>query len=274
MGSRMVARLLETGHDVVVFNRSAGPTAALVERGARAATTPREAARDARVVLSMVRDDAASHSVWLEEETGAMGGIQPGAVAIESSTLSVPWVQRLGQAASAHGVAFVDAPVVGTRPHAAAGRLVHLVGGEPAAIARAQPILEVLGEATHNVGSVGHATAVKLAVNTMFAQQVAALAEMLAALETQGIPTALAVDVLSVMPTTSPVAKVAMDLIAGDNFDPLFPVDLVAKDLGYMIDAARGRAPIAAATHDVFTRATNRGWGGDNIVAVAKLYRP
>ena len=269
----MAMRLLEAGFAVRAYNRSAPARSALVERGAVGCETPREAAEGADVVVSMVRDDAASHEVWAHPERGALAAMAPGAVAVECSTLSPAGVRALGEAASAAGVAVLDAPVVGTRPQADAGALVFLVGGDADALATVSPVLEPMGSAIHHLGPLGRGTAMKLAVNALFGIQVSALAELLGALERSGIEPARAMEVLGRLAVCSPAAKGTGGLMVAERYDPLFPVELIEKDFGYAVEFAGSQAPVAAAARDVFTRAREAGYGEENLVAVAKLYR-
>src|SRR5262245_53881475 len=113
MGSRMAVHLLHAGHAVAVWNRTPSRTKPLVAAGARAAASPRDAVRDAEFVISMVRDDDASQTVWLDPESGALAGISRKAVALESSTLSVAWARALAARCQKAGVDFLDAPVLG-----------------------------------------------------------------------------------------------------------------------------------------------------------------
>src|SRR5271168_1104442 len=130
MGRRMAVRLLRAGHSVSVYNRSAGPLHDLVAAGAMAGTTPRAAADGAEIVIAMVRDNEASRAVWCDEQDGALKGIGAGAIAIESSTLTPGWVRELAAKVQQTGANLLDAPVVGSRPQADAGQLIHLVGGD------------------------------------------------------------------------------------------------------------------------------------------------
>ena len=212
MGARMAARLLAAGASVVVYNRSPGPVAALVEQGARAAATPREAAGEAEIV--MVRDDDASRFVWTDPERGALLGIRPGAIAIEASTLTPTWIVQLDQQARAAEVALLDAPVLGSRPQADAGALISLVGGQAQALARARPVLEAYSGAIHHVGPIAAGARAKLAVNALFGVSVAAVAELLAVLERGGLARAAAAELLAALPVTSPAMKGIASLIA------------------------------------------------------------
>lgn len=273
MGSRMAMRLVEAGYTVRVHGRRRAAAAALEEAGAAWAETPREAAARAEIVIAMVTDDEASRAVW-QSATGALAGLRPGAVAIESSTLSAPWVRRLASLVAARGAGFLEAPVIGSRPQAQAGQLVYLVGGEPQTLGRVQPVLATMGAAIHPTGAIGSATAVKLAVNALFATQVAAWAEVLGALGKAGIEPSAAVELLGSTPVASPVMRGVAPTIVARRFEPLFPIDLVHKDLRYFVEAATeagAEVPTTAAVRDAYARAQRAGHGEDNITGIAKV---
>ncbi len=179
MGRRMAKKLLEAGHDVVAYNRTGERARALEAEGATRAESPREAAARSDIVIGMVTDDDASRAVWLDANTGAIGGLREGAVAIESSTLTSAWVRELADAVTARGAGFLDAPVVGSRPQAEAGQLIYCVGGAAETLNKARGGLSAMGAAIHHVGPVAAGIATKLAVNALFGIQVAALGEML-----------------------------------------------------------------------------------------------
>ncbi|MEO0811689.1 MAG: NAD(P)-dependent oxidoreductase [Myxococcota bacterium] len=273
MGSRMAAHLLNGGHDLVVYNRSDAPAEALVRQGAIRAATPQEAAKDAECVITMVTDDPVSRSLWLEGEAAAIHGLSAGTVVVESSTVTASWVQELAEAVEAKGAHCVDAPVIGSRPQAEAQQLVYVVGAEPLVLERVQPILSLMGGAVHHVGPLGHGAAMKLAVNAMFASQVELLGEVLGMLQRAGIQPVTAMEILGQLPVTSPAAKGVGALIVADKTDPLFPVDLVAKDLRYAVSsAAPDHAPALSAVQRSYEWAQEEGLGDRNINAVAKLF--
>ncbi|MEM6453725.1 MAG: NAD(P)-dependent oxidoreductase [Acidobacteriota bacterium] len=276
MGVRMAQHLLEDGHAVTVYNRTAARTAPLVERGARAAATPRAAVAGAEVVIAMVRDDDASRAVWCDPDTGALAALDARALAIASSTLTVGWTRSLAAEIANHsGAAFLDAPVLGSRPQADARQLIHLVGGETAAVDRARPILEALGGALHHVGPIGHGMTMKLVANALFGAQVAALGELLGWLDRAEVDRATALDVLGSLPIVSPAMRGIAGLISQRAFAPLFPIALVEKDLGYAVaeaDAAGSPLPTVAAVRAVYADAIARGFGDDNITGVAQLF--
>lgn len=276
MGQRMAANLLQASHELHVWNRTPARCTPLVKQGTAAHATPREAAQQAEVVIAMVRDDEASRAVWLDDRDGALSGMFPGAVAIECSTLSLDCCSRLANRMAAQQVGFLDAPVVGSRPQAEARQLIHLVGGEEAVLDQARDVLGAGAAAIHRVGGQGAGMAMKLAVNTLFGIQVAALGELLGLLASRGINAPAAADLLGQLPVTSPAAKGAAAAIAAGNFAPLFPIDLVHKDLGYALDAAApgNRLPTTAGVQALFAEAIERGHGANNIHAIAKLFNP
>jgi 3-hydroxyisobutyrate dehydrogenase len=260
MGVRMADRLEAAGHIVTRWNRTG------------AAQSPYEAVVNADMVIAMLRDDEASRSVWLNPITGALAGMKAHALAIESSTMTVDWVQELASAAKTQGLAFIDAPVLGSRPQAEAGQLIHLIGGAASDVARAEPVLSAMGAKQLHVGKVGSGAALKLIANTLFGIQVAAMAELLGRMPALGLDPAHATALLGETPLLSLGAKGAVALMLVGKHDPMFPVDLVAKDFGYAICAQPSAMPVSAAALAVFERAEQQGLSNANLTSVATLY--
>ena len=275
MGSRMALRWLKAGYEVIVWNRTPQKSETLKNENAKVAASPREAAHRADVVVSMVRDNDASHQVWLTEGTGAIHGLNAGAIAIESSTLTPDWILRLSGKISETGASFIEAPVLGTRPQAEAGQLIYLAGGDPSVIEKIKPLLAATSGTIHHIGDFGAATVMKLAVNAMYGVQVAIWAEMLALLNRQEIGSETAVEILNTLPTTSPAMQMAGKLMAAKKYDPMFPIELVEKDLSYALKLAEDlkiRTPTLETVKSVYARAKAQGYGGDNIVGLAQLF--
>ncbi len=274
MGARLANNLLDAGYDVTLWNRTAAKTAQLRERGASVAATPADAAREAEIVMSLLSDDTAARAAWLHPEQGACSSLRADAIAIESSSTTPGWSRELSAAVEAGGAGYLEAPVVGSRPQAEAGQLIQLVGGDAEVLQRVRAVFEVSAAAVIRVGDVGAAMSAKLAVNLLFASQVAALAETLGALTAAGLGDRETLALLAELPTTSPALKGVGALIAARNFEPLFPIDLVVKDLGYYQQMAAGAGvdtPLAASVREVYLAAQGAGFGGDNIAGVARL---
>ncbi|MCB9761082.1 MAG: NAD(P)-dependent oxidoreductase [Alphaproteobacteria bacterium] len=275
MGVRMAGRLLDAGFPLTVWNRSpAGDD--LVARGARRAGTPAEAARGAALVISMVSDDAASEAVWDTPGAGALEGLDAGALAMVSSTLTPARVRALAAKVEARGAQFLDAPVSGSLPQAEGGALIYLLGGDAAVVARARPALDVLGQAAHLCGPVGAGATVKLAVNGLLAIQIAGLGEALGALAAARLDPAASLAILSATPVMSPAMTLMGGLMVRGDHAPRFPVTLVEKDVRYAITQAAsvGAAlPLHEAARAVYARAEAAGHGAENLTAVRLLYR-
>ncbi|NET38463.1 MAG: NAD(P)-dependent oxidoreductase [Cyanothece sp. SIO1E1] len=275
MGSRIAMNLIAAGYDVTVWNRSPAPAEALAAKGATLATSPKLAAEQADVVMSMVADNDASRYVWLNPETGAALGLRQDAIAIASSTLTVDWTKALAAEIERRGAKFLDAPVVGSRPQAEARKLIYLVGGEAATLAQVKAILSSTSGAMHHIGPIGQGMAMKLAVNTLFGVQVVALAEVIGMLDKQGITSTKAMAYLSELPVTSLAAKGAGNLIVADQHAPMFPIELVEKDFRYALQtgqAVNAATPTATAIHTIYQEAIAQGYGNENITGIARLF--
>jgi len=272
MGLRMARRMIAAGHDVSVWNRTRAAAAPLV--GARIAASPKLAVEGADAAIAMVRDDDASRTVWLDSESGALAAMKPGALVVESSTLSPAWVQSWAAAAQAAGVAPVEAPVSGSRPQAEAGQLVYFLGGTHDDAVRAEHLLNPLGSAFTHVGPIGAAAITKLATNTLLALQVAAWAELLPLMRREGLDLDAVLRALSTTSSWAPVAGYLTSLMRTNNHAPQFPVELIAKDMAYLTDLGRsGDFPLAETLKMRFRAAIAAGLGDQNMSALVRLSR-
>lgn len=274
MGSRMAHRLLDAGHDLTIWNRTTPYAADWA--GAKIAASPRDAASGAEIVIAMVRDDAAATAVWLDPKSGALAGMHAGALALECSTVSADWARTLHAACAAAGVECLDVPVVGSRPQAEAGALIFLVGGAEATKNAVDPVLAAMGGAAHHCGGPGSGATTKLLINALFGIQVTAIAELLGLAAAQGLDLARIAAIIGETPVASPALKGAMGGMLAGAFAPMFPIDLVAKDFALARNASQlsgARSPMTDAAATVFDDALAAGLGGENLTAVAKLYR-
>jgi 3-hydroxyisobutyrate dehydrogenase len=270
MGSGMAGRLLSANFPLSIYNRNREKAKPVADAGAYLASTPREAAARADVILSMVADDPASRAVWLGEN-GASAGAAPGTVWIESSTLTVGWVRELAAAASRQGCALLDAPVTGSRPQAAAGELRFLVGGSGAGLETARPVLAALGNDILHFGPTGSGALMKLINNFMSGVQAASLAEATAFILASGLDHDKALAVLTSGAPGSPLVKLLSARAQAGDFTPNFVLRLMAKDLSYAIEEA-GRHQLgletAAGALAVFQQAMAEGYGDKDFSSV------
>jgi 3-hydroxyisobutyrate dehydrogenase-like beta-hydroxyacid dehydrogenase len=272
MGTRMAKHLLDDGHTLTVWNRTPERADALLIAGAHAAHTPADAADGADFVMAMVRDDEASRQVWFDGTSGAANVMRKAAIAIDCSTLSLDWSRKLAARFKQMGIAFLDAPVAGSRPQAEARQLISMVGGDALAFVRAAPVLRAYSGACWHTGRNGTGSALKLAVNALLGIQVAAVAELLAFLWTAGMEPTQVNEFIGAFPVFSPAAKAAASGMIAGAFAPMFPVELVEKDLGYALESSTQQTPLTRTACAVFKRAIDEGYGKDNLTAVYRLY--
>ena len=272
MGSGMARRLLSAGFPLTVYNRNREKCAPLVADGAFEAATPREAASRAEIVISMVSNDEASREVWLGDN-GVLAGAATNSLLIESSTLSSEWIHELAEHAAKNHCRFLDAPVTGTKPHAASGELVFLVGGAEDAVAAAQPVFAVLGRSTIHLGGTGSGTLMKLVNNFVCGVQAASIAEAVALIHAGGLNRDSALSVLTGGAPGSGIVKRVSDRITSNDFTPTFALRWMAKDISYALkEASAQKLPLdtAAAALSVFQRAMAKGYGDEDFSAVSK----
>lgn len=275
MGARMASRLLEFGHAVTLYNRNPARADSLVQAGAKLAKTPKEAAKGQDLIIACVRDDEAARTIWADPEQGALAGMNPETIAIDSSTLTPECARELAQTAKKAGIRMLDAPVVGSRPQAEAGQLIYLVGGDASDLSIVQPLLEQLGRAVHHCGPSGSGAIVKLIVNALFGIQATAVAELLSFADKSGLSQQQTLDILGDMPVMSPAARGVGSLMVAGQFAPMFPIELVAKDFSYASASARAvgaEIPTTKAAGATFERAQKSGLGDLNISGIHKLF--
>ncbi|HJS98148.1 MAG TPA: NAD(P)-dependent oxidoreductase [Terriglobales bacterium] len=275
MGSGMAHRLLSLNFPLTVYNRNQNKAAPLVSSGATLANTPREAASRAAIVISIVADDRASRDVWLGPE-GILAGASAGSVLIESSTLSVGWMKELAASAAKRGCEFLDAPVTGTKPHAASGELVFLVGGNAAALEIARPVLSALGRDVVHLGPHGSGALMKLINNFVCGVQAASFAEAGKMIEAAGLDRQKAFSVLTEGAPGSGIVKRVAGRVLANDFDPNFALQLMAKDLTYALQEGNAlgiRLQTATAALEIFRKAIAGGYGEEDFSAVAKVFQ-
>jgi len=236
MGAPMVLNLLKAGHRVRVWNRSAAPLQALVSAGAEAVDTPALAA-SAEVLISMLGDDAAIRAVFLE--AGAMEGLAAGSVHVNMSTVSVALAREMAALHKARGVGYVSAPVLGRVDVAAAGNLNILASGADEALARVQPLFDVLGRKTWSFGEdAERACVAKLSANLMIAAAIESTAEASTLANGYGISRADFIEMITSTLFAVPVYQGYGKLMVDQQFEPAgFKLSLGLKDVRLALEA-------------------------------------
>lgn len=246
MGQRMARRVLQAGHCLTVWDLEPDRAIALVGEGAKAATDPAAAVEGVEFAISMLADRAALEQVVLGPR-GAASTLGPGAILLEMSTVGPDAAAHLGSQLPA-GVTLIDAPVLGSLPEAAEGRLVIMVGALPADFDRVVPLLTSMGS-PHRVGGPGAGASMKLGVNLSLGGVIAALGEALALATALGVERDIALDILAGSPWGG-LLRNRRAMVESGNFPPQLRLGLAVKDLGLIRDAAAEvgvRTPIATA---------------------------
>jgi 3-hydroxyisobutyrate dehydrogenase-like beta-hydroxyacid dehydrogenase len=273
----MAARLADAGHELCVWNRSAEKATPFAARGARLATTPRQAAEGAELAITSLANDAAVHAVTLGED-GLAAGLGRGAIHVSTSTISVDMARTLEAAHRENGQEFVSATVLGRPPAAQAGKLYVMAAGPHAALDKVKPALEQLGQHTFTVGEAPwQANLVKLSANFMIFSTIEQLAELFALNEKAGIPASIVFDVLSNSFCSAPVHVNYGKMILDGKFSPPGgAMGLGAKDNELILAAGQefgAPLPIASLLRDRFIASFARGEGDLDFSALSNRAR-
>ena len=275
MGSALVLRLLETGHDVTVWNRDMSKTAPLVEAGAKTAPSPAAVAQVSEVVISMLLNADAIEAVYAGDN-GLLKTDLTGKLVIDMSTVLPETEEKLAERVRAAGGAYVECPVGGTVGPARTGKLLGFVGGADADVARAHPLLEQLCARIEHVGPPGAGARLKLAVNLPLLVYWQALGEALSLAKPLGLAPERLIDILSNTSGTPTAMKMKgpdiASALAGKPLGPAaFDVTAARKDLTVMRDYAQ-RLGVSAPTVEAALRgyddAIAAGKGGEDAVSV------
>jgi 3-hydroxyisobutyrate dehydrogenase len=276
MGSGMASNLLKAGFPVSAYNRTQAKAAPVAAAGARIAATPADAVRDADVVISMLSDDDASRKTWTGD-VGALAAAKPGAVLIESSTVTPAWIAELAALASVRNLTLLDAPVTGSRVQAESGQLTFLVGGDESALERVRSVLGSMSKEIVHLGPVGSGSRMKLINNFLCGVQVASLAEGLAWIERSGLNREQALKILCNGAPGSPLLNAISARMVARTYDVNFLLSLMRKDLHYAgTDATKLGIVLhtASAAEVRFDEAVAVGYAEKDMSAVIEPLRP
>jgi 3-hydroxyisobutyrate dehydrogenase len=275
MGSGMAANLLKAGFPLTVYNRTAAKAEPFAAQGARVARTPADAARGARLILSMLSDDNASRDAWIGPD-GALAAAEADAVLVESSTASPAWITELAELAKTRDLELLDAPVTGSRTQAESGQLIFLVGGPEHALVTVTPALQAMSKDIVHLGPITSGAKMKLLNNFLCGVQVASLAEGMAWLERSGLDRDKALQVLKTGAPGSPLlANISSRMTSGETVVN-FLLSLMSKDLAYAHAAARQNGvELTTATNarHLFERAAAAGYADRDMSAVVEVLR-
>lgn len=270
MGRPMAGNVLKRGFALTVHNRSRAAVEALVAAGAQAATTPAEVAAASDIVLTCLPTPASVEEVYL----GAAGLIRharAGHLLVDHSTVGPDLSRRLAAAAAARGAAFLDAPVSGGVAGAEAATLTIMVGGDAAAVERALPVLQAMGQRVRHVGPSGQGSVVKLVNQLLVGIHSAAAAEAMVLAAKAGADPRVVHEVVSTSFGASTIFNRNAPLYVQRDFDRGTTISLLAKDMGLILELARQlglRALLACLADQILAEARAEGLAERDIAAL------
>ena len=265
MGQGMARRLLDAGHDLVVYNRTAQKTAELAKAGAKVAASIAEVGKGCEVVISMLADDPALEAVVLAEN-GLASALAKGAVHMAMGTHGVATIRKLSGVHANNGQQLVSAPVLGRPDRAAAGELGIIVAGPAKALERCRVLLPAMGRRIFEAGEDPiAATSLKVANNFVLGCAIEAMGEAFALVRKHNVPASILYDVLTEVLFAAPAYKVYGKIIADQDYDKVgITAVLGLKDCNLALaasEAARVPLPSASVWRDKLLAAIAQGHG-------------
>ena len=272
MGHGMAASALRAGIPTIVWNRTMEATRDLAELGAEVAESAADAARRARIVVTMVTDADAVMSVARDQ--GMLAALAPGAIWAQMSTIGVAGIDRVAAMAGAErpDVMLLDAPVSGSKDPAEHGQLTIFASGPDEARPRVAPLFDALGQRTIWAGEAGAGTRLKLVNNTWLAFAAEAVATSVALARRLGLETGTVADALGGGPLVSAWQAAKLRRIADGEFSAQFALSLALKDVRLALQAAGDdRFAALACLADEWQQAVDQGLGEQDLTIVTRV---
>jgi 3-hydroxyisobutyrate dehydrogenase len=282
MGAPMARNLLKAGHSLVVYDVVQRNVDALKAAGAGAANSAARAADEAELVITMLPSSPHVKTVYLGND-GVLAGVAPGVALIDSSTIDPHTAREVAVRAAEHGNPMADAPVSGGTGGAEAGTLTFMVGGDVGLFERIAPVLRHMGKNIVHCGESGTGQVAKICNNLLLG------ITMIGVSEAMNLGTALGIDakVLAGIINTSsgrcwssdtynPYPGVMENVPAARGYTGGFGADLMLKDLGLAVDAAKlskQPAMLGALAQQLYQLFSAQGAGGQDFSAIINLYR-
>jgi 3-hydroxyisobutyrate dehydrogenase len=274
MGAAMARNLLKGGMEVRVWNRSRDKAEPLEEDDATVADSPAEAAEGADFLLTMLAD---ADTVAEVVDDGVLSALSDGGVWLQMSTVGIEGTERLGELAAGSGVAFVDAPVLGTKAPAEGGQLIVLASGPEEVRERSETVFEPMASKVVWLGEAGAGSRLKLVVNNWIVGLLGVLAETLSLAEATGVDPKRFLVTIEGGPLGLPYAQMKGNMMIEERFPASFSLKLARKDAALVLDAARASGLEMSVTEAVIARfdeAISSGHGDEDMAAVYEATKP
>lgn len=266
MGAAMARNLLANDMEVRAWNRSKEKAEPLADEGAKVADSPGEAADGADVLITMLPDADVTAEVVGDD---VLGNLADGAVWVQTGTVGVAGNERLSKLASEANVAFVDAPVLGTKQPAENGELVVIASGPEEIKDKCSPIFDAIGKKTMWVGEAGAGSKLKLVTNNWILGLLATLGETVAFSKELGVDPNEFLEAIGGGPLDLPYAGMKAPMMIEGEYPASFPAKLARKDAGLVLEASGGLPmKVSEAAASLFDAAIEAGHGDDDMAAI------
>ena len=270
MGGRMAANLQKHGYGLIVFNRTRAKARPLREQGATVAESAAQVASQVDVLFTMLSQPEAVEQAALGAD-GFLNHLRPNSIWIDCSTVNPSFSKRMAAEATRRKVRFLDAPVSGSAPLAADGKLTFWIGGEGADLEEVRSLLLYMGNRITHLGPHGSGSAMKLVVNLLLGTGMAAFAEATVLAEGMGLPVRVVFDSLAGMPQIAPFVLSKRNKIENDDYRPEFQLSSMQKDLHLASVTAyeTGVAlPLTDSAKELYRLAMRNGHAGEDFSAI------
>jgi 3-hydroxyisobutyrate dehydrogenase len=263
LGKAVAKRLLNTGHKVIVYNRTRGKTESLKNLGAIVADTPKDLAQDCDLIITIVKDSDAVESVSFDKN-GIVDGKHEGLTVADMSTINPISSKKIAKKFLENGISMIDTPVMGGPNLAEKGELVVMVGGKKEVYEKYKQVLDHIGNKVFYLGENGSGHAMKLAMNLQISMLALALSEGITLTKRSGLDPKLFLDILN-----STYFKTGMSVLKGPkmingNFEPSFTLKMMKKDLDTINTTAKEfgtSLPMATLANEIYQNAIANGLG-------------
>ncbi len=263
LGKAVAIRLLNTGHKVIVYNRTKSKTDSLKNLGAIVANTPKDLAKVCDLVITIVKDSDAVESVSFDKN-GIIYGKHEGLTVADMSTINPTSSRKIARKFSENGIAMIDTPVMGGPKLAEKGDLVVMVGGKKEVYEKYKHVFEQIGNKTFYLGENGSGHAMKLAMNLQISLLALALSEGITLAKRTGLEPKLFLEILN-----STYFKTGMSVLKGPkmicgNFEPSFTLKMMKKDLDIINITSKEfgiSLPLATLANEIYQNAVTDGFG-------------
>lgn len=274
MGKPMSKNVLKAGYDVTVYNRTVAKTGPLAEAGAKVASSPKEAAEGADIIILMLAGPEAIDAV-MDGPEGVLAGMDEGQTLVNMSTVTPAYSRQLDEELKTRSIVSIDAPVSGSRKPAEEGALVILAGGPRQKVKELEPLLLAMGKKVVYCGEAGQGSSMKLAANLLLGIMMAGLSEAINFGEKCGLPVEAMLETMLSGPMGCTLFEFKKEMLINDTFDAQFPLKHMMKDVRFALQTADENGaptPVGHTVFQLYRQSIGHGLSNMDFAAVKKVF--